>query len=240
MQVAIYARVSTRHQERDQTIDSQITALRAWADEHAHELRPEHVFTDPAHSGGQLDRPGLDRLRDAAAGGAFDAVAVYSPDRLARRYIHQALLLDEFRKAGCPVLFVHRPITDDPHDQLLLPIQGAVAEYERSVIAERFRRGKLPRARAGNWVAGRASYGYRYVPKRDGVPGHLVIDEAEAEAVRTMYRWLVDDRLSLRAIAQRLADGPWRPRGGQRLWSAEVIHRILSDSLYAGTGYANR
>ena len=240
MRVAIYARVSTRHQERDKTIDSQLAALRAWVDQHAHDLRPEHVFTDPGHSGGRLDRPGLDRLRDAAAGGDLDAVAVYSPDRLARRYTHQALLLEEFRKAGCPVAFVHRPISDDPHDQLLLQIQGAVAEYERSVIGERFRRGKLQRARAGHWVAGRASYGYRYVPKRDGVPGHLVIDHTQAEAVRTMFRWLIDERLSLRAIAQRLADSPWRPKNGKRMWSVVVIHRILSDPLYAGTGYANR
>ena len=240
MRVAIYARVSTRHQERDQTIDSQLVALRAWVEQHGHDLGPEHVFTDPAHSGGRLDRPGLDRLRDAAAGGDLDAVAVYSPDRLARRYTHQALLLEEFRKAGCAVVFVHRPISDDPHDQLLLQIQGAVAEYERSVIAERFRRGKLQRARAGHWVAGRAAYGYRYVPKRDGVPGYLVIDDAQAEAVRTMFRWLIDDRLSLRAIAQRLADSPWRPKNGKRVWSVGVLHRILSDALYAGTGYANR
>jgi DNA invertase Pin-like site-specific DNA recombinase len=240
MRVAIYARVSTRHQDREQTIDSQLAALRAWVEQHAHDLRPEHVFTDPGHSGGRLDRPGLDRLRDAAAGGEFDTVAVYSPDRLARRYIHQALLLEEFRKAGCAVAFVHRPISDDPHDQLMLQIQGAVAEYERSVIGERFRRGKLQRARAGHWVAGRAAYGYRYVPKRDGVPGYLVIDDAQAEAVRAMFRWLVDDRLSLRAIAQRLADSPWRPKNGKWLWSVVVIHRILSDPLYAGTGYANR
>ena len=96
------------------------------------------------------------------------------------------LLLEEFRKAGCEVEFVHRPISDDPHDQLLLQIQGAVAEYERAVLGERFRRGKLQKARAGHWVTGKAPYGYRYVPKRDGVPGHLDIDEAEAEVVRML------------------------------------------------------
>src|SRR5437868_2410090 len=80
----------------------------------------------------------LDRLRDAAREGEFDVVGVYSPDRLARRYAYQVLLLEEFRKAGCPVEFVHRPISDDPHDQLLLQIQGAVAEYERALLGERF------------------------------------------------------------------------------------------------------
>ena len=138
---------------------------------HGHELRREHVFIDEGYSGSRLDRPALDRLRDAAREGEFDVLGVYSPDRLARRYAYQVLLLEEFRKAGCAVEFVQRPISDDPHDQLLLQIQGAVAEYERAVLGERFRRGKLQKARAGHWVAGQAPYGYRYVPKRDGVPG---------------------------------------------------------------------
>jgi site-specific DNA recombinase len=103
--------------------------------------------------------------------GAIDVVAVLSPDRLARKYAYQVLLLEELRKAGCEVAFLHRPITDDPQDQLLLQIQGAVAEYERAVIGERFRRGKLQKAREGHWLGGKAPYGYRYVPKRDGVPG---------------------------------------------------------------------
>jgi site-specific DNA recombinase len=240
MRAAIYARVSTDRQGRDQTIDSQVAALRRWAEDRGHELRPEHVFADDGFSGSRLDRPALDRLRDAAFAGEFDVIAVHSPDRLARRYAYQVLLMEEFRKAGCAVEFVQRPITDDPHDQLLLQIQGAIAEYERTVLSERFRRGKLQKARAGHWVSGRAPYGYRHVPKRDGVPGHLVVDEAEAAVVRSLYSWLIDEQMSLRQILKRLAEGPWRPRCGRRLWAAKVVHRILSDPLYAGTAYANR
>ena len=240
MRAAIYARVSTGRQERDQTIDSQLTALRQWATAQGHELRPEHVFTDEGYSGARLDRPGLDRLRDAAREGEFDVLAVFSPDRLARKYAYQALLLEELRRAGCEVAFVQRPVSDDPHDQLLLQIQGAVAEYERAVLGERFRRGKLHKARAGQWTAGKAPYGYRYVPKRDGVPGHLVIDEAEAGVVRMLYRWLVDEQMTVRQILKRLAAGPWRPRCGKRLWSNAVVHRILSDPVYTGTAYHNR
>ncbi|HET7522825.1 MAG TPA: recombinase family protein, partial [Acidimicrobiales bacterium] len=141
MRAAVYARVSTERQGRDQTIDSQLDALRAWAAGHGYELKREHIYIDEGYSGSRLDRPALDRLRDAARGGEFDAVGVYSPDRLARRYAYQVLLLEEFRRAGCDVEFVHRPISDDPHDQLLLQIQGAVAEYERALLGERFRRG---------------------------------------------------------------------------------------------------
>ena len=93
MRAAIYARVSTGRQERDQTIDSQWTLLRQWVQAHGHEPRPEHVFIDEGYSGSRLDRPGLDRLRDAAREGAFDILAVFCPDRLARKDAYQVLVL---------------------------------------------------------------------------------------------------------------------------------------------------
>ena len=181
MRAAIYARVSTERQERQQSIDSQLAGLRRWAEAEGHALAEAHVFRDDGYSGSRLDRPGLDGLRDAVSDAAVEIVAVLSPDRLARRYAYQVLLLEEFRRAGVEVAFLHRPISEDPSDQLLLQIQGAVAEYERAVLAERFRRGKLQKARDGHLLSAKAPYGYRYVPRRDAVPGHLVIDDAEAE-----------------------------------------------------------
>src|SRR4051794_29461020 len=240
MKAAIYARVSTVRQGREQTIDSRLAALRRWATARGHELKDDHVYIDEGYSGARLDRPALDRLRDAAHEGEFETIGVYSPDRLARRYAYQVLLLEEFRKAACAVEFIERPISDDPHDQLLLQIQGAIAEYERAVLAERFRRGKLQKARAGQWGAGRAPYGYRYVPRRDCVPGHLEVDEDEAAVVRRLYRWLVDERMTGRQILKRLADGPWRLHNGTRLFSNGVGHHLLSDPLYAGTAFPNR
>ena len=141
MKAAIYARVSTEKQGRDQTIDSQLEALRGWATAHGHELKDDHVYIDEGYSGSRLDRPALDRLRDAAREGEFDVLGVYSPDRLARRYAYQVLLLEEFRKAACDVEFIERPISDDPHDQLLLQIQGA----DRRVRAGGARRAVPPR-----------------------------------------------------------------------------------------------
>jgi site-specific DNA recombinase len=143
MRVAIYARVSTERQERQQTIDSQLDALRSWVASNGHTLDETHVFRDEGYSGARLDRPGLDALRDVIRDGAVERVAVLSPDRLARRYAYQVVLLEEFRKAGCEVVFLHHPISQDPNDQLLLQIQGAIAEYERAMLGERFRRGKL-------------------------------------------------------------------------------------------------
>jgi site-specific DNA recombinase len=240
MRAAIYARVSTERQERQQTIESQLAALRAWAEAEGHELSDRHVFRDEGHSGARLDRPGLDALRDAVRDGEVEVLGVLAPDRLTRRYAYQVLLLEEFRRAGCAVAFLSRAISDDPGDQLLLQIQGAVAEYERALLGERFRRGKLQKARAGQFVGVHAPYGYRYLPRRDGAAGRLLVDDAEAETVRVLYGWLAEERLTLRQILERLNFGPWFPRCGRRPWSPSTVHHILADPVYTGTAYANR
>src|SRR5918997_3442122 len=240
MRAAIYARVSTERQERQQTIASQVSALRDWAAAAGHALAEAYVFQDEGFSGSRLDRPALDALRDAVRDATVDVVAVFSPDRLARKYAYQVLLLEEFRRAGCEVAFLHRPISDDPNDQLLLQIQGAIAEYERTVLAERFRRGKLQKARDGHVISAKAAYGYRYEPRRDAVPARLVVDEAEADMVRQLHAWVAEEGLTVRQCMKRLNAGPWVTRSGRQQWSASVVHHILSDPVYTGTAYANR
>ena len=112
------------------------------------------------------------------------------------------------------MVFLHHPISEAPNDQFLLQIQGEIAEYERAVLAERFKRGKLQKAHADHVLAGRAPYGYRYVHQREeslGM-GHLVVDEAEANLVRALYTWLTEERMTMRQILKRLNFGPWTPR----------------------------
>ena len=135
---------------------------------------------------------------------------------------------------------MNHAISDDPGDQLLLQIQGAVAEYERALLAERFRRGKLQKARAGQFIGAKAPYGYCYWPRQDGAAGRLEIDPAEAEIVRMLYDWLVSEGLTLRQILKRLNFGPWFPRCGRRPWSPSTVHHILADPVYTGTAYVNR
>jgi site-specific DNA recombinase len=240
MRAAIYARVSTERQERQQTIDSQLSALRGWVSAQGHVLADALVFRDEGFSGSRLDRPALDALRDAIRDSVVDVVAVFSPDRLARKYAYQVLLMEEFRRAGCEVVFLHHPISDDPNDQLLLQIQGAIAEYERAVLAERFRRGKLQKARDGNIISAKVPYGYRYEGRCGAVPARLIVDEAEASMVRQLYAWVVDEGLTIRQCIKRLNVGPWVTRSGRRQWSSSVVHHILTDPVYIGTAYANR
>src|SRR5271154_1706679 len=99
----------------------------------------------------------------------INCVYVHSPDRLARKYAYQIVLMDEFQKAGAKVVFVNREIGKTPEDDLLLQVQGMMAEYERAKILERVRRGKLQGAKRGliNVLSG-APYGYRYVGKHEG------------------------------------------------------------------------
>jgi site-specific DNA recombinase len=127
----VYARVSTTRQAQARGIEQQLDRLRAAAAERGWELEDQHVYRDDGYSGARLGRPGLDRLRDHAALAELDVVLVAAPDRLARNYVHQVLLIDELAGRGCQVEFLDRPMSAGPHDQLLLQIRGAVAEYER-------------------------------------------------------------------------------------------------------------
>src|SRR5215468_2960462 len=166
MRAAIYARVSSERQAQQDTIASQIQALRARLSEEGLTLDEELCFVDDGYSGSTLVRPALERLRDQAAAGAIDRLYVHSPDRLARRYVSQVLLVDELQHCGVELVFLNRPLGKGPEDDLLLQVQGIVAEYERAKILERSRRGKLHAARRGRVsVLTQAPYGYRYVSK---------------------------------------------------------------------------
>jgi site-specific DNA recombinase len=156
MRVAIYARVSTLNQAEDQTIELQLERLKDYVQEQQLALPEEYIFRDDGFSGSNLNRPGLDRLRDKAAARELDGILITAPDRLARNYVYQMLLLEEFEQNGCPVTFLDRPMSQDPHDQLLLQIRGAVAEYERTLITERMRRGKQTKYREGTLLEGLA------------------------------------------------------------------------------------
>jgi len=191
---AIYARVSSKQQAKDQTIGSQLAALREHAGSSRLEVPEEWVFCDEGHSGATLVRPALEALRDLAAQGCLDVVLVYSPDRLARKFACQALLIEELARAGTRVEFVNGPRGDSPEDQLLVQFQGMFAEYEKAQLMERYRRGKAYRARAGsvNVLSG-APFGYRYLRKTPQSAARYEIIEHEAALVRELFRRYADD-----------------------------------------------
>src|SRR3954451_7823164 len=233
--VAIYARVSSEQQATSNTIDSQIAALEARLAQDGLCLPPDCRFIDDGYSGATLVRPALERLRDAVAAGNLDRLYVHSPDRLARRYAYQVLLIDEFHRAGVEVVFLNRPIGLSPEDDLLLQVQGMVAEYERAKILERSRRGKRHAARKGAVSAlSGAPYGYRYTDKRHGggVARYEVVED-EAAVVRQMFGWLGRDRVSIGEVGRRLRQAGRRTRAGVA-WQRGTVWRLLKNPAYAG------
>ena len=232
---AIYARVSSARQKKDQTIGSQTAALREHAEQNRLEVPEEWVFEDEGHSGATLVRPALEALRDLAAQGCVDVVLCYSPDRLARKFAYQALLIEEFARAGVRVEFVKGPRGDSPEDQLLVQFQGMFAEYEKAQLMERYRRGKAHRARTGsvNVLSG-APFGYRYVRKSDLAGAVYEILEDEAALVAEMFRRYADDGAAIADLARWLTSQGVPTRTGKDRWDRSVIWGMLRNPAYAG------
>ena len=233
---AIYARVSSDQQAEAGTIASQVAALEERLRQDGLALEVEFRFLDEGYSGSTLVRPALERLRDAAADGAIDRLYVHSPDRLARNYAYQVLLVDELRRGGVELVFLNRALGRSPEDDLLLQVQGMVAEYERAKILERSRRGKLHAARRGsvNVLAG-APYGYRYVSKLEGggAARYEVVLE-EARVVRQMFEWVGRERCSLAEVCRRLKRQGVRSPKGKDVWDRTTVWGILKNPAYQG------
>ena len=233
---AIYARVSSARQKKDETIGSQTEALREHARRLGLEVPPEWVFQDEGHSGATLIRPGLEALRDLAAQGCLDVVLVWSPDRLARKFAYQALLLEELARCGVRVDFIKNGARGDtPEDQLLVQFQGMFAEYEKAQLMERYRRGKAYRARTGSVnVLGGAPFGYRYIRKTPDSGARYEIADGEASLVTEVFRRYADEGATIADLARWLAGQGARTRTGKDRWDRSVIWAMLRNPAYAG------
>ena len=236
IQAAISARVSSDRQAEAQTVASQVAALRARVARDGLSLPDELQFIDEGYSGATLMRPALERLRDVVAVGAGDRLYVHSPDRLARKYAYQVLLIDEFQRADVAVMFLNRELGQTPEDELLLQVQGMMAEYERAKIIERHRRGKRHAARAGavNGLSG-APYGYRYVPKHEGhgqARYEMVPDETRV--VCQGFDWVGRDRMTIGALCRRLTRAGDVTRTGKTVWDRRAVWGMLKNPAYMG------
>ena len=222
-------------------VEQQIERLRAYIQSQGWELPDENIFRDDGYSGATLNRPGLDRLRDKVKACEIDRVLLTAPDRLARKYVHQCLVLEELEQLGCHVEFLDRPMRQDPHDQLLLQIRGAVAEYERTLIAERMRRGRQMKVRAGKllpWTY--VPYGYRADPDHPRDPAGVKIEPAEAAVVQELFARYLEDGMTLFGLAQHLRQlGLLSPKG-QSLWKPATLRGLLTNPTYTGQVYAGR
>jgi len=232
---AIYARVSSARQKEQETIGSQTAALRAHAGQLGLDVPEQWVFQDDGHSGASLVRPALERLRDLVCQVPVDVLLVYSPDRLARKYAYQALLIEELAKAGTTVTFVKGPRGDSPEDALLVQFQGMIAEYERAQILERTRRGKTHRAKAGtiNVLSG-APFGYRYVRKSEHADARYEIVAHEAAIVAELFARYADGGVSIADLTRWMRGLGVATRTGKTRWDRSVIWGMLRNPAYPG------
>ncbi len=237
--VALYARVSSEKQAEEGTIASQVAVLEKRITDDGYAVDPQYRFIDDGVSGTTLVRPALERLRDLAAVGAIDRLYVMAPDRLARRHGHQMLLLEELQARGVAVVFANRPLGTTPEDQLLVQVQGVIAEYEHAKILERTRRGRRHAARCGRVSAlSKAPYGYRYIDKHTGGgEARFEVIEEEAKVVRQIFTWVGRDGCSLREVARRLQQQGLRTRTGRCRWDSGTIGAMVRNSTYKGHAF---
>ena len=236
--VALYARVSSERQADELTIQSQLPALKQRISDAQVTLDEELCFLDDGYSGDTLLRPALEQLRDVAYAGGIDRLYVHSPDRLARKYAYQVLLVEELNKHGVEVIFINHDLQNKtPEGNMLLQMQGVFAEYERAKIMERTRRGRRFAARQGRVsVLAHAPYGYRYISKHDG-DGEARYDIVleEARVLREMFTWVGVEGLSLGQVVRRLAERGVPTQSGKAHWDRATIRGILTNPAYAGT-----
>ena len=234
--VALYARVSSDQQAKRGTIESQVSAVKERIVADGQEVADEMLFIDAGVSGATLIRPQLERLRDQAALGLIERLYILSPDRLARRYAHQVLLMEELAACGVEILFLNHAVSETPEEELLLQMQGVIAEYERAKIMERNRRGKLHGAKRGSVnVLSTAPYGYRYIRKQlDGGTAQYVIDLPQAAIVREIFQWVALERLSIGEVVRRLDEAGVETASGKAHWDRSVIWGMLQNPAYMG------
>lgn len=234
--VAIYARVSSDQQAQEQTIESQIAALRERITNDGYTLDDRLCFIDDGVSGASLLQPALEQLRDTAYVGGLEKLYIHSPDRLSRKYAYQVLLVDELKKHDVELVFLNRAIGASPEEDLLLQMQGMFAEYERAKIMERSRRGKRHAATRGSVnVLSSAPYGYRYISKREGGgAASYEINEEHAAVVKQIFEWVGRDRISIGETKRRL-DGKEIPSPrGKSWWDRTTIWAMLKNPAYKG------
>jgi site-specific DNA recombinase len=242
LNAALYARVSTGRQENEQTIESQLDEVKRRITEDGNVFLPQNIFIDDGWSGELLARPSLDKVRDMAREGSFEVLYVYDRGRLSRTFAHQELIIEELTDKGIKFVSLHDIQADTPEGRVMQAMQGVFHEYERVKIAERMRRGKLYKAKNGVIINGDPLYGYKYIRTNPNEPKICVINEDEAKAVRLIWSWFGNDRLSINQMIKNLYDLRIYPRKRKSdFWTKGPIIRILKCETYiTGKAYYNK
>ena len=242
---AIYMRVSTKNQEKEETIQNQEIELMARVKADDVLLTIECIYRDEGWSGSIVERPELDRMRTDAVDNKFDVLYVYDRGRLARKYFIQELVLEELRKHNVNFISLHDINGATSEEHLMGGVMGLFHEYERLKITERMRLGKLRKVRENKQLLGyNPKYGYDYHPRKkengNKVNGYFTVNESQALIVKTIFEMSANG-LSKYAIRQELAKRKILPPKAMRnMWSTGTLDRLLRDTTYIGEHFYNK
>lgn len=242
---AVYMRVSTQNQEKEETIQNQEMEIMQRIEKDGALLLPDCIYKDEGWSGSIAERPDLDRMRTDAVDKKFDILYVYDRGRLARKYVLQELILDELRKLEIECISLHDINGDSSEERLMGGVMGLFHEYERLKITERMRLGKLRKVRENKQLLGyNPKYGYDYHPKKkengNKVNGYFTINEAQSVIVRAIFEMSASG-LSKYAIRQELATQRiLPPKAIRNMWSTGTLDRLLRDTTYIGEHFYNK
>lgn len=234
---AIYSRVSLDKQKENFSLPSQRRASLTLAAEKGYRVPKEFEFTDDGFLGGEMDRPAFTRMRAAIRAGLVKAVICYDLDRLVRGLALQMVIEEDCEKYGVELLFVTMPAVQNAEGKMLRQMKGVFAEYEKAKIRDRTTGGRRQKALAGH-VSGRAPFGFKYVGKKAGSRGELVVEPEQAKVVRRIFK-MADHGVKLLDIARRLTEDGVRTATG-RPWSKTVLSGMLRNTVYVGVSRHNR
>jgi site-specific DNA recombinase len=238
----IYCRVSTEDQEREGTsLGSQLEACIRMARERGYDV-PGRLMVQETYSGLTLDRPRLNEVRQWARDGEVQAIVAYTLDRLSRDPVHFIILQQEMEKAGVEIILATESLDSSDMGKLIAHIKGYAAKLEAEKIKERTGRGARTRALSGRLPNGRGGrlYGYHYIGGKGEGRGVRVINEDEAEVVRLVFRWLLEEGLSINAITRRLRLSGHSPPESADIWGRSSVHAILKNPAFCGRTYVFR
>ncbi len=237
---AIYCRVSTDNQEQEGTsLQTQLEACKKLAQQRGYEVEEQHIIQE-VYSGLTLDRPDLAKLRQWVRDKEVDAVIGYTLDRLSRDPVHFILLQEELERAGVELILVTESLDSSDMGKLITHIRGFAAKLEAEKIRERTMRGARQRASQGKIPIGGTGklYGYTYITGKGDHEGIRYVNEDQARWVKEMYRWLVDEGLTVNAITYRLRALGIPTPGKSPFWRNGKVHEILTNPAYMGKTYA--
>jgi site-specific DNA recombinase len=240
---AIYTRKSTEEglQQEFNSLDAQRESGEAYIKSQEHEgwvCLPSH-YDDGGYTGGNMDRPGLERLMADIEAGQVDCVIVYKVDRLSRSLLDFSRLMDVFDKHRISFVSVTQAFnTTHSMGRLTLNILLSFAQFEREIISERTRDKIAATRKKGKWTGGRPMLGYDIDPRGS----KLVVNELEAIRLRQIFEMYLQHQ-SLLPVVRDLAERGWKmkawttkrgvAKGGQP-FQKNTLYQLLTNVLYAG------